>query len=408
MIATIVSLIIALFFLFSPFGQIVATAWSPISVAIAIVSSIFLLLLPLVQALSWSSLQRAEKQLTPRLMELKKHDSSLKISTAWLIIFPLLSIVFGLIGNAFDIPLRTIATAVWIFLFGFSLDIFQHFIKRLMSYLNPYAVLGHFSHAAKVSIQNDKELDLCDVVDALTEMATKAVQQSGTALSLEVLGKMQEIYRHFLEASKSLTHHQRDSETEKMGISDKISYTLFYFLQRLELINRLAADKLLEPVCSSTVTTLGKMALHSAKFDISLGAYPIETLGKCAILDQQHQMPEVGVKATITLLEVAKTILDEVDITYLELKDTYTAIVSQMSAIAKEAFKQDKTLNIPLLKQPFLQLRELCKSDKMAVHLDTPVINDSIDRAVAEFDALEMVMRAIPPIPTLPPEEKPS
>ncbi len=401
MIGTLTSLILALFFLFSPIAHQVTSFWTPLAIGIGVVALLFILMHPLIQALSWLPLQRAEKSMNPRLLELVRRDRGLKLIRIWLIFFSLVSFALALCGQVLEVPARTFAWAIWIFFFGISLDALQQMIRRLVSYLNPYAALDHFTHAAKNSILNDRELDLCDVVDALSETAIKGMQHSGTVLSLEVLNRVQDIFRHFLEASKSLAHPEHNKETEKLGIADEISFTQFYILQRLEMINHLAATKMLEPVCSSVVTTLGKITIHSAKCDISLPVFPIQTLGKCALLAQRHGLADVGVKATITLIEVARTILQEVNITYMELKDPFIAIVSQMNDIAKEAFKQDKTLSIPLLKQPFLQLRELFTSEKMAAHPDTPVILDSIDRAVAEFDALEMVLKSIPPIPTL-------
>jgi hypothetical protein len=96
----------------------------------------------------------------------------------------------------------------------------------LMSYLNPYAVLGYFTHAAKLSIQNDRELDFCDVVDALSEMASKSVQQSGTALPLEVLGKMQEIMRDHGSIAKAIS--AGDVATAKFRVRDHLSRSLAF------------------------------------------------------------------------------------------------------------------------------------------------------------------------------------
>jgi hypothetical protein len=401
MIGTLTSLILALFFLFSPQGHNVTASWTPLAIAIGGVAGLFIFLSPLIQTLSWLPLQKAEKSMSPRLLELTRHDGRLKFNQVWLIFFSLVSFALALCGNLLEVPTRTLSFAIWLFFFGISLDILQSTIKRVMSYLNPYAALDHFSKAGKKSIQNDREMDLCDVVDALSETAIKGMHHSGTVLSIEALSRIQDIFKHFLEAAKSIAHPEHTKESEKLGITDKISYTLFYILQRLEMVNHLAAIKTLEPVCSSVVTTLGKIAIHAAKLDISLSPFPIQTLGKSALLAEKHGLADVSVKATITLLEVARTILQEIDVTYLELRDTYQTIVSQMNEIAKEAFKQDKTLSIPLLKQPFVQLRELFVGEKIASHTDTPAILASIDRAIAEFDVLEMVLKSIPPIPNL-------
>lgn len=402
MLGTLVALLLALFFFFTPLGELTAASWTPIAIVMGGTAALLLILLAFMHIFSWSPLQKAEKNMSPRLLELVRRDNFLKFSSGWLIFFSLVSFNLLLVGYGLEIPNRTLTWLSWIVLFGISLDLLRAMWKRLMSYLNPYTALNHFSHAAKKSILNNRELELCDVLDSMSEMAVKALHYSGTALCIEILGRLQEIFRNFMEASKSIVVPERSAETEALGIADKISYTLFYLMQRLEMINQLAAHKSLEPVCSNVITTLGKMALHAAKFDISLAPYPIQTLGKCALVDQKLKLSAVGVKATITLVEISKTMLKEIDVTFLELQDTFVTAVNQLKEIAQEAFKQDKSINISLLKQPLIQLKELFSSEKMRSHRDTPVIVDAIERALAEFEALEMVLKTLPPIPTMP------
>jgi hypothetical protein len=233
----------------------------------------------------------------------------------------------------------------------------------------------------------------------MSEMAVRAVDNNHIALSIQALDETQHIMRNFLEASRSIGHREQDPQTKKLGISDKVSYTLFYLFQRLEWINNSAVEKRLEAVCSKVVTTFGKLAVDAAKYDISLAAYPIAFLGKCAKAAQEKHIPEVGVKATITLLEVAKSLLSDLDVTYLELKDTFITLVTNMHELANEAFREDKNINIAFLKQPFQELKEMFSSEKLANHLDTPAILAAIQGVLAEFEALEMVMKTIPPFP---------
>ena len=115
----------------------------------------------------------------------------------------------------------------------------------------------------------------------------------------------------------------KTSNRKNMALPSKVSFTLFYLFQRLEMINEKAVEKHLEPISSTVITSLGKIALYSAKYDISLASYPLLFLGKCAKRAQEKGLPEVGVKASLTLQEVGKSIPQEVDVKYLELQDTY-------------------------------------------------------------------------------------
>ena len=263
------------------------------------------------------------------------------------------------------------------------------------------------NQAAKSSIQNDRETELCDWIDAISEVTGKAIDRSSTSLANEGINELQLIAKNFLVSEKSFSHPIQNAESKKMGISDKISYTLFYLFQRFELINAKAIEKKLEPVCSNLISALGKITVYSAKFDISLVSFPVLYLGKFATQAQKNNLPEVGVKATLTLLEVAKTLINETDSAYLVIKDAYSSIITQMHEIAKEAFRQDRNTRIGLLTQPFRDLKELVTTGKIANHPDTTEIVSKIDNVLAEFDALEMVLKAIPPIPQIPEEQVP-
>ena len=62
---------------------------------------------------------------------------------------------------------------------------------------------------------------------------------------------------------------------------------------------------------------------------------------------------ESVITATCVLLEVARTIINEIDLTYYEIEDPFLSIINGLEVLSKEAFKRDKTININLLIQPF-------------------------------------------------------
>ena len=180
--------------------------------------------------------------------------------------------------------------------------------------------------------------------------------------------------------------------------ADEVSYILFYLFQRLEFLHENALQKKLEPICSNIITDLSKISLSAAKFDLSLTGYPVYFIGKLTNKSQAHGQAEVGVKATFALLEIAKTIINEIPFSpETDLKTPFTSIISNMNDIGKAAFKADKTINVKVLSQPFLDLKEMFKNEKVAGHQDTPAILAQIDQVLGEYEAL--VMRSMPPIP---------
>ena len=99
--------------------------------------------------------------------------------------------------------------------------------------------------------------------------------------------------------------------------------------------------------------------------------------------------------------------MNDIDIKYLEIRDPYLSIINGLEVLAKGTFKRDKTTNIAILMQPFKDLKVLFQSEKAKEHQDTPVIMQNIDRVLGEFEALQMVMNTIPPIPDMKDEDIP-
>lgn len=398
--------LLALFIVFAlhwwEFGRDVVIAYPLYLGAIfAIAATVFVVLPTFLLARAWGPLQNSEQRITPRVIEIFKSDRSIRWTSKLLYLFALISYVGAVDLIALHIVPPLLWVSAWVLMVGISLDLLWHLIKRYMAYLDPLYVTSVYAHNAQKCIQNDEEVELCQWIDALSEVAVKAVQRTNVSLCNQVCNELNKITRLFLESSKSIVHRAQDSETKALGITDKVSFTLFYILQRLEMIDDKAVEHKLEPVCSHLVTLIGKIVVESAKLDISLASYPLPFLGRFALKAQEHGLKEVGAKATLTLVEVARMILSEIDVKYLELQEPFFTLINQMNEIAKEMFRHDKSISLKILTQPFKDLRTLFEAEKMASHPDTAPILQQIDRVLAEYDALEAVMRAIPPIPNI-------
>lgn len=351
---------------------------------------------------SWLPLQQAEQHLTSRVLDLFSKDTSLRFTRGFFILFLLLSFLISLDIWFSHLFIPTILLLVWFVLLGMSIDVLNYQFRRITSYIDPFRMVGIFTRQAQVSIQNDNDRELCDGIDALAEVGVRAAERTNISLANNVCNELQRIGRIFFESSKSIGHAETDVKVP--GGADEVSYTLIFLMQRLEMINNKAAENRLETVCSNISTTIGKIILAAAKCDISLISYPIRCLGKFAIFAESKGLLDVGTRATLTLLAVAKGVVSENDVTYAELQEPFVSLVVQMQEIAKEMFRRDKTISIKLLMQPFRDLKDLFMSEKMANHPDTPAILRSIDGAITEFETLESVMKTLPSIPITAPE----
>lgn len=396
---TLISIAIAVFLRFHPLS-VESDAVYLVAIMLAFAVPL-LLLFPLGMMISWLPLQKAELNSTPRIMEMFRKDRHVRFAGVWLIIFLLgsLAMIIDLLYlHSFN---PTWELMLWTVMFGIAVDITWHFVKRVMGYLNPFVVINMFTHQARSCIQNNREIDLCHWIDALSEIAIKAVQRNSTSICNLALSEEQEIGRLFLEASKSIAHPEQDTETKAMGITDKVSYTMHYMYQRLDMVFDKAVRNRFETTCSHIVTLLGKISIDAAKYDVSMASAPLRFIGKCGKRAQDEGLEETALTASCTLFEVGKAILTEIDITYYEIKDPFLSIINGMEILSKGAFQRDKNMNLILLIQPFKDLKALFETGKAKGHQDTPIIMSNIDRVIGEFEALRLVMSTIPPIPVV-------
>lgn len=348
----------------------------------------------IVLSLAYLPMQRAEQSLTPRIIELFKHDHTI----SWIKRGILLATFIPVFLVFFPVEFLV---SPWVFglaALGVSFDLLHLLISKILNYLNPYYLTKMITKSAEKSILQSREIDLCDGLESLSEISLKALNRFSTSLCNQSLDEMREVIRHFLSASKSIAVSDQEKQAQSLGITDKVSYTLFFFFDRLDMIYEKALEMHLTQVCSSILTLLGKVGLYAAKCDLTLVGYVVHYIGKFSAEAEKHHFSEVSLKGTCTLTALSKSIIDETQLTYMDLKDPFFSIITQLDEIAKTAFRQNKQTSIKFLTAPFEDLKKLFQSPKVAAHPDTPAIVKELDRVLAEWSTLETVLRTMPPI----------
>ena len=366
-----------------------------------IVGTTLLFLIPLLEIIALLPISQMEQSVIPRLSDLFKRDKFFRWTIFYLFLIPFISYLIATFLASFDVPYKKILIGIWIVLFGIALDLIRIAIRRVLNFLSPAHVIDIFEKDAKKAIVEEKDERLWREIDALTEMAVRAIDKSSLAISSQAINTFPPLLRNFFGSSKSIGRVNLDQQVEKKTGLDEAGYTSLYILQRLQLIHDKAVSQNLETLCNQIIVALGKISVNSANFDISMVSLPTYFLGQFAVKDIQHGMDEEGNLATTTLMEVAKTILTKIDVTYQEILEPFQTIIHSLNLIAKELFKNDKTINLNVLTQPFKELKQLFETEKMASQQDTPAIIQTIDAVLNEFGALEKILKTIPPIPSL-------
>jgi hypothetical protein len=405
MIGIFLSALAALFILFTPFTPVSLPNENLLGCLLLITGTTFFVLFCLTIAGSLIPLQKAGQNSTPYLLSLFKRDKYFLGIYSWIVLFALLSYMLALDTLWLNYLQKSHRLALWVFSLGITLDIYYTLLKRLITYLNPLDQVLLFTQIAKESIQKDKKSELCEAVEALTETALISTHHMNPTLCNQALQAMPNIIRNFLSSSKRIAQIAAEARDKNSDMHDHTSYILYYIYERISLINEKALAKKLEQVAATLVAVWGKIVLHCAKFDLTLVNYPLRLLSCHAKAAINQGLPDIGVKASLTLLEISRTILEEIDYTSLNLKDPFFSLINGLEEITQSTFLQDKSINLKILMQPFQDLKGLFNNPKVAAHRDTSLIIKNIDRVLGEYEALELVMKTIPPLPDLP-EEK--
>lgn len=354
------------------------------------------LVFPIVSAFVWVPLLTTEQSTSPHIIELYHKDGAIKTARVCIIALPI--ITFAILTDLMFLKSidKVWSIAIWTVLWGISFDALFSFIKQVTVYLDPFLVLELFTKQAKVAIQNNHEANLCTWIDALSESTAKGIQSHRSSFCMQAISEQQTIISLFFDAYKSIAHREQDAESKALGIDNKVNFTLFYTYQRLEMIFDRALHNNSDLICICFMTNLGKIIISAAKYDISMTPNPTHLLVESALKAQAAGHEKIAVTASCTLLEVASTILKEVDLQYCSILEPFLAMINGILAISKNSFQKDKTINILLLAKPFMDLKLAFNDPKVKDHLDTAAIVAHLDHIIGEFDALRLVMATMP------------
>ena len=138
---TLFSALIAIFLFIYPHSAAIAVNWNEMAFLMILVSIIFFFIFTFIHSSSWTPLQNAESNFSPRIMELFRKDSLIRITSILLELLPLLTIFIALLLYLFDTFDKVKLIAIWIFLLGVTIDLTRNLMRRIQNFLNPYVSL---------------------------------------------------------------------------------------------------------------------------------------------------------------------------------------------------------------------------------------------------------------------------
>ena len=124
------------------------------------------IMIPLQEAIGYS---------TPRLIELFSRDRRIFFSNVIVLLFSMVCFFYAFEPTFFHSISSSFLFGIWLILLGITLDFLLISMMRTVRYFNPFALSKIFVEEAKKSIAEEKDTELCDWIDSLTEIAGKAI-----------------------------------------------------------------------------------------------------------------------------------------------------------------------------------------------------------------------------------------
>lgn len=394
--ATILSVLLAAALFLVPHAYLAEGDVSQLSYLFLFIFSLLLLIVPLIYSFSWTPLQKGEQNFTPRLLDMLAKDKKLILTKTLLYLIPVAAFaltVVSIFGTGFN---KFYLLPAWFILFGVAIDGVQYLIHRISEYMNPFKVLDFFREDAETQIRNTNLNEVVGTIDSLSEVALRSIERSNTSLAAQAVQEIKEIGVNFLTATKSYSNIDKDLKEYEQSHIDKVSFTFNYLLSRLEMIAEKAVQRKFEPLVSQVLSSLGRLAISSASYDLTLSTQPINTIAKVTLNAINNGMKEIGFKSEILLTEVVKNIVKDVDLTYLEIKTPFSAVINSLDSISKELFRLDKTTPVGLISQPFANLKEIFANPPIAGHQDGPALQLENQMKLDEFNTLAAVLSTMP------------
>lgn len=340
---------------------------------------------------AYSALQKGEQNSIPKLIQLVRDDIQLKAALIFTLVLPLLTL-FPLFDRLYPIA---------IVLLGIGIDALRRILYRILDHLNPFKIVEFLKKDIKEIIAKDRDAELCEAIDSLSDLGIRAIIRHNSALANKTIDALEQTGEQFLRAEKSISRPVQTPDLKMEGIKDTLSFVLIYLLQSLEGLFKQALDRKLEFVLGHLITTYVKLIAFSAKTDLSLAIYPLLFTGKLTQESLDKGFTDIGNKATAGLVEAAKTIPQLKDIAYLDIKPFFITLVTILDTTAKSLFRHDKTTNISVLTTPFSALKTLFESEPLKSHQDARTVVIQIEKVIAEFQALDNLLKTMPPLPNL-------
>ncbi len=339
--------------------------------------------------LCWSSIQRAEQKVFPRVSELICKDYGLCIALIEIVIFLLYSLYMVTTVPEAGVPL--VSFLLWIVLLGISIDCTYFFTTRFFRYTQHPFLLRRVDRQVVKLVRAGKDKEAFQWMETTIEVVARAADRKNIHIAKDALRATLSMCEHFVKEA-STAGVLRSVEQSGPSLLDEVSYLSAYICRRLDWLGTLAAQNHFDPISEDIVNTLGKMSLFFARYNPQIAKLPLLFIERAAKTMLQQERDELATQFSCTLSEVAKGLIILSYEKQESRKETVIAAIQHLEAITTLVFQKNRNTNPALLMQPFAEIAQLLGNSLYAAIADREVIISELRRILQSYGALEQII----------------
>lgn len=323
-------------------------------------------------------------QVSPRLIDLTSSLLQLPLFLLSLIVAPL--ILIGL--DKLQIPYLP-----WAIIIFLSAWFFVNLLK-LYNLQSPFQLLELFYRKCLASFTKGDANN--EWMESVLDLGLKSIDKRETSFSHAVIQKYEALAIQLLQ------------EKNKFISNDLFNYQFIQILNQLELLFQKAKKDSQTLLLTDIMQVYSKLSLEALKKEPSLAPVIVHFIHKDFEDALDNGFYNVLETTSASLREIFKRYAEIPNLKNIDLKISGIRTISILEEIAKALFKRDKSTPIPFLNRPFLEIRDQLNLEPLKSHPDSEVLLKQVNQIITEFLTLETVLRTMPSMPSLVPEEKSS
>lgn len=345
------------------------------------------------------SLHRAETKVTPRLFSLLHFKRAFKGYTGALGIWIVLSFFLAALpymGHATEEWVKQALVCGWLVLTGLLFEGLSRQYYHAVSLLDPFQVLLSIEKEVGRAKGQASDQSLDRWSEAVEQIAAQSLDKDASALAGASVQTLCNITEKYIQnnASRLLPTAPEESQYATR-------YVLHNILEKNTDLYTRARREGHHGVCEQILAGCGKLAIVAAEKNPALAAEPIEYIGVLGVENMQTDKNDLGLKTTRLLMQVFKRIAAQRHTEKVSIESPAFALIDALEKLAKESFRKNKETPIPLLAEPFREIETLFKEGVYSTYPESEAILQKTKHVLADFANLELILRTLPPLPSL-------